>query len=137
MRVLIATGRGQGQRRNDFNHCDPAELVMVPLIACDEAAADDHCGCARQWIGLATRKGTTTAQVADLPMTEAEYERMILASLLNAGWVLAGEEAEGAALARQLADRMRAIAAAYLTGDVLEFRDGIYGRRFVNAEAEQ
>lgn len=74
IKTLVATGRSQGRRLNDFNWCIEGELVCLGGI-CDDAEADveSECGCGRAFYGLNSHEGTTTAVVAEVPLTREEY----------------------------------------------------------------
>ncbi len=46
MKVLTATTKTQGARKNDFCFCDEGEMVMLGS-ECDGETADGSCGCKR------------------------------------------------------------------------------------------
>lgn len=73
MKVLTATHATQGQRTNDFDWCVDGELVMQPPFVCgtDLDNPDGGCGCGRSWAGLNSERATTTAIVADVPLSLA------------------------------------------------------------------
>jgi len=88
MKVLTATHATQGQRANDFDWCVDGELVMQPTFVCgtDAADPDGGCGCGRSWAGLNSHRATTTAVVADLPLSLADYVEAVRSSLEAGGW---------------------------------------------------
>lgn len=71
MKVLVAP-TGPGDQPDDFHHAVPGELVTVPF-----QCSNPECGCDRAWVGATSRKATTTAVVADLPLTRAQYTRAL------------------------------------------------------------
>jgi hypothetical protein len=70
VKVLAAT---QGHDPDDFCFAVPGELVTV-AARCGDAYS---CGCGRAWVGLTTRKGTTTAIVVDVDLTPGQYLELI------------------------------------------------------------
>lgn len=87
MKVLVATLNGQGIKKNDFCFTIPNEPVMLGHI-CDKDRfnADGGCGCARAFTGITTRKGTTTAVIAEMNITEDNLMDMFIKSEDKAGW---------------------------------------------------
>lgn len=87
MKVLVATVRTQGARGNDYHWCIEGELVRVgEACARDRADPDGGCGCGRGFAGLNSRRATTTARVAELPLERDEYYEAIRSSLEQQGW---------------------------------------------------
>jgi hypothetical protein len=86
VRLLVATLRTQGDREDDFARCEPGELVMPPVHACDEPV-DGPCGCRRSLVGVRSHEPTTTVEVADLPLTLDEVCEQVRRSLTTAGWL--------------------------------------------------
>ncbi|GAA4996658.1 hypothetical protein WHI96_11115 [Pseudonocardia tropica] len=88
MKVLVATALTQGERSGDYHWCVEGELVWLPP-ACsrDEADPDGGCGCGRGFGGLNSRRATTTARVADLELSHADYVEALRSSLEQQGWV--------------------------------------------------
>lgn len=87
MKVLVATAVGQGMRNNDYNWCIEGELVRVGLVcATDQNDPDGGCGCGRGFGGLSSHRATTTARVAEVRTTLAEYATAIRDSLREQGW---------------------------------------------------
>jgi hypothetical protein len=129
MRLLTATTETQGEHPGDFDYCTPGEFVMMPTVICDrDIHADDPgtggCGCGRSFTGLASHRGTTTAEVRDLDTSSDEYTAAIINSLEQQGWPVDG--------AARTAQQLIEIAADYPTGTVLGHRLGaMYLRRQV------
>lgn len=75
MLVLIATDEFHTAAHDDRQLAVDGELVTPVLLEC----ADPHCDeCQRQWFGLVSHGGTTTATVVDRPgVTEADLRRRI------------------------------------------------------------
>lgn len=119
MKVLVATGLTQGTRTNDYDHCIAGELVLVqvgPVCAKDRGDPDGRCGCGRGFGGLNSQRATTTALVADVPLTRADYVEAIRSSLVQQGW----REHAGHAAAE--ADGMSVLLALWRVGTVVERR---------------
>ena len=86
MRLLVATLRTQGERHDDFAGCEPGELVMPPIHACDEPV-EGPCGCRRSLVGMRSHEPTTTVEVVDLPLSLDELCEAVRQSLSAAGWL--------------------------------------------------
>lgn len=71
MKLLTATREGQGERGGDFCFAVEGELVMLGLVcrADEQNPGSGGCGCGRAFVGLASRRATTTALVRDLELT--------------------------------------------------------------------
>lgn len=109
MLVLTAPDRDD-PRDGGFNHALAGELLYRPYI-CD-SGHNGTCGCERSWAGIASRKGTTLAQIRDLQMTRNEYLATIGTYLIDTwGWEMedAWDEAE----------TLAGIASDYQPGDLL------------------
>jgi len=116
MRALTATAQTQGQHAGDFAWCDAGELVTFGSC-CDSAG----CGCQRAFTGLTTRKGTTTAVVAErAAFTVTDLAAAILSSHRRAGLASPGPSA--ALDAAREAATLAAIASRYPAGSILEIR---------------
>lgn len=117
MRILVATGRTQGCRANDYDWCIEGELVRIgEVCARDRADPDGGCGCGRGFAGLNSHRATTTARVADLPLTRAEYAEAIRSGLEAQGWPLSCFSPE------QEADDLAAAVGGWPAGTVVERR---------------
>lgn len=127
MKVLVATRETQGHRSNDFSFCDEGEFVII-TGPCDRDAGnpDGFCGCARDFSGVDTRKGTTTAKVVDLDISEDYYYDAIWDAFAARGWLIDEEdEADADAMAAWLLY----LAESFPTGTVVERRlDDIQAR---------
>jgi hypothetical protein len=103
MNVLVATTQTQGDRRNDYHWCVEGELVRIDTpCARDRKDPDGGCGCGRGFAGLNSARPTTTARVADLPLTRSDFVEALRSSLAQQGWNptwAAGEADELLALA--------------------------------------
>ncbi|MFC4949561.1 DUF7715 family protein [Pseudonocardia sp. GCM10023141] len=99
MKVLVATRRTQGRRTNDFHWCIEGELVRIGEVCRkDREDPDGRCRCGRGFGGLNSHKSTTTAMIADTPLSYDDYVEAIRSSLQQQGWDpcenCAAEEAE-------------------------------------------
>lgn len=117
MKVLVATGRTQGTRENDYHHAVEGELVRIdPPCRKDRDDPDGRCGCGRGFAGMSSQRGTTTARVAELSMTREQYAEALRSSLERDGFdqcpCRATDEADGLA----------ELAASWPVGTVLERR---------------
>jgi hypothetical protein len=84
MRVLVATKETQGYESDDYAFTVEGELVMAEVSEC---ASPERCGCGRGFPGLASRRATTTAMIADLAhLTEADLRQAIADWLDGSGW---------------------------------------------------
>ncbi|MFP5022036.1 DUF7715 family protein [Pseudonocardia phyllosphaerae] len=117
MKLLVATALTQGVRPNDYHFCIEGELVWIGLVcAADRADPDGGCGCGRGFGGLNSVRATTTARVADLPFTRADYVEALRSGLHQQGWMLAPGEIA------YMADDLAALVADVPEGAVLERR---------------
>ena len=80
MRVLCCTSKTQGDEPNDFCWTSADELATLGFVCCN---ADD-CGCNRSFIGVNTRKATTSAIVAEFDGTWSEYLQALRQSQMDA-----------------------------------------------------
>lgn len=113
MKILVATKKTQGQRKNDFSHAEEGEPVRFGFV-CDGAKVDDRCGCKRAMIGTRSHRGTTTITVIE---SDIDLTAEITKSLTEA-W---GAAPEAADVAREVRELTR-IAAAFPVGVVFEVR---------------
>ena len=85
MKVLVATGRSQGQVQGDYHWAVEGELVTAVTAECCEPT---RCGCGRGFPGLASSKATTTALVREMAhIDEAMLRMAVLDSLRRQGWL--------------------------------------------------
>jgi len=126
MRVLIASTATQGEQPDDFFHAVEGELVCLANV-CAECVADPAtgCGCTRSFIGLASGRTTTTAEVAELDMTLREYFALIEESLRRRGY-----HGDVGNLAGRLLENLMAVILRYPPGTVAGRRmEDVYLRR--------
>jgi hypothetical protein len=84
MRVLIATTEVQGYAPGDSAHAVAGELVTATVTQCD----CPDCGCNRGFVGLASRRATTTAMVVEHPhVTTSDLRDVIYDHLVAGGWL--------------------------------------------------
>jgi hypothetical protein len=128
MKVLVSTVLTQGQRKNDFCHVPPGELVTFGS-ECDREPVDGKCGCRRCLIGMTTNKGTTTFRVVDSPvLTPKSLEDAVKDHLEKTGWAkLAHDGVEE--WVKQDAKEIVRIAEAFPTGTILERRGQTFRER--------
>ncbi|MHA6623096.1 DUF7715 family protein [Pseudonocardia sp. DLS-67] len=87
MNVLVATARTQGDRPNDYHFCIEGELVRIDEVcARDRGDPDGGCGCGRGFGGLNSHRATTTARIAEVPLSLGDYALAIQSSLQQQGW---------------------------------------------------
>lgn len=116
MRVLVATKRFQGRRRNDFSYTREGELVKF-CLECDGEEVDGNCGCRRSMSGVDTLLATTTFEVVERPrLTKAAFVKKLAASEKKAGWKMTAAEV------RKGATELLRLAEAFPQGVVLEKR---------------
>ncbi len=79
MRLLTATREAQGELPGDFSFTVEGELVLPNDVICarDRGNPDGGCGCGRSFVGLGSRKPTTTALVRDLDVSPAELRTAV------------------------------------------------------------
>ncbi|GHJ58842.1 hypothetical protein NOK12_13600 [Nocardioides sp. OK12] len=94
MKVLVATSSTQGEVDGDYSFCVPGEILWITMVCdTDRLYPEKGCGCGRGFGGLTSHRATTTAEVADLDITEADLGLAVRTSLTDQGW-LAPEIAE-------------------------------------------
>jgi hypothetical protein len=122
MKILVATGRTQGWRRNDYHYCVEGELVWVQEpCARDRNDSDGPCGCGRGFAGAASHRATTTAMVLETDLTREDMVLAFKTSLGDGGWPVEW--------AGDVAEENFAIAACWPAGTVVERRlDGFNSR---------
>jgi hypothetical protein len=122
MKLLVATTATQGHRPGDFDRCIDGELVMPPLMFCDACWSAENrdtggCGCGRSFIGLASGKHTTTAEVREIDTTLDDYITAINDCLHNNDW-------RARAAAPAIAIELAAAAGCRTVGTVYRYRIG-------------
>ena len=89
MKVLVATSRTQGDVEGDYSFCVPGELLWITMVCdTDRLYPERGCGCGRGFGGLTSHRATTTAEVADLDITEAQLRLAVTTSLTDQGWLV-------------------------------------------------
>jgi hypothetical protein len=115
MKLLVATKQGQGKRANDFFWANEGEIVRFGM-ECDGEEVDGGCGCRRALSGITTAKGTTTMEVAELPIDAKDLTNLMVVSLKLGGWDALVDQAQG------LAQEMLAAAEPFPVGAIVERR---------------
>lgn len=117
MKVLVATASTQGERFNDYHWCIEGELVRIGEVCSqDRIDPEGGCGCGRGFSGLNSHRATTTARIADLPLSRADYAEAIRSSLQQQGWDPCAD------CAAQEAAELAALVADWPVGTVIERR---------------
>ena len=116
MKVIVATDKTQGQRKNDFCWADVGEIVRFGF-ECDRESVDDQCGCRRSMAGINTHKATTTMEVVDKDISREEFELLIKAGIADAWGKDLAEECY-----KEEAKELLRIANDFKVGDVIEKR---------------
>ncbi|MCK2240066.1 MULTISPECIES: hypothetical protein [unclassified Crossiella] len=123
MNVLVATRATHGTRHNDFAHAHEAELVCLPAMCdLDQQDPDSSCGCGRAFLGLDSRRSTTTAMIVTLELTFDEYHDNVHRGLLAAGIGRQDDRATLLARTTAIAEDLAERAASHPVGTVLERR---------------
>lgn len=87
MKMLVATRRTRGGRPNDYCWCVEGEPVRIGEVCPkDRDDPDGGCGCGRGFVGLSSYRATSTALVAELPLSREEYLEAIRSSLQAQGY---------------------------------------------------
>lgn len=126
VKLLVATTEAQGARSDDYAWAVDGELVYIPDGTCDR----DVCGCARGFAGMASARSSTTALVVERPDLRPEDLSGALAdSLERQGWTPGLDPEVDTDLVAHLLSRLRAAAAHFPPGAVLERQGDIVRRR--------
>ena len=123
----MATSDGQGGRNSDFAWTVEGELVRIgSQCDIDRDDIDGGCGCLRAMVGLASSKSTTTFRVAELDLSQPDYEELVYESMVRDGWGIPPRLAAGAA------DELLGLAAEFPVGvplgrrgDVIQIRESL------------
>ena len=115
LKVLVATKETQGRRKDDFCFVPSGEFVKLGL------------GCDRSLIGFSCNAHTTTIRVVSVELTREQYIHAYIESNKAAGWSV-----DNVAAHRADAISLLKIAAAFRTGSVLEYRNGVFITRKPN-----
>jgi hypothetical protein len=126
MKILTATATGQGARDNDYNWAVEGELVLIQEpCATDKRNPEGGCGCSRGFAGISSHRGTTTAQVRDLPLSHSDVAEAYGGYLQSAGY-----GRPPLRVLKQLVDDMLELVADWDVGSIVERRlDVIQVRR--------
>jgi hypothetical protein len=127
MKILVATTKTQGTRKNDFCHVPEAEPVMFGF-ECDGEAIDGGCGCRRSMVGIGCRQGTTTVLVSECAGDKAWLAEAFGRSLRQAGFKPEPQEVT------QTVEAVLDVAAHFATGTVLERRGNAFRVRAAGKE---
>jgi len=121
MKFLVATLRTQGERENDFTYCVPGELLWVTEVCGrDRRDPNQGCGCGRGFGGLTSHRATTTAEVADLDLSEEDLRLAVRTSLTDQGWLpVELSLADRMTIVDAVVDEVRAIADPLPVGSVV------------------
>lgn len=88
MKLLVATNRGQGKKPGDFTWVMNGEVLCFPVFECSTPEKRASCGCDRCFDGILTMKGTTTAEVEEIPeWTREQLVEAWLDGLTVAKWI--------------------------------------------------
>lgn len=122
MKVLVATNRTQGDMAGDYTYCVPGELLWITMVCGrDLRDPDGGCGCGRGFGGLTSHRATTTAEVADVDMTEADLRIAVTTSLSDQGWLPPGASAHHEIVTEVIED-VRALAEPLPAGTIVRRR---------------
>ena len=121
MKLLVATSKGQGKRKNDFNFCNEGEIVTF-VFECDGESIDGRCGCRRSLSGVDTRKSTTTMKVIKSSMTKEDVAEAIYNSLEKGGWINMMCKEWGIKTASKDTEELLKVASSFKVGDIIEKR---------------
>ena len=122
MRILVATTKTQGARKNDFCFVPEAEPVMFGF-ECDNEPIDGGCGCRRAMVGVSCLKATSTVAVAETPLDRDGLVADFVKSSKRSGFNLTAAEVA------PMADDIIRIAGRFGTGAVLERRGDAFRAR--------
>lgn len=88
MKIFIATTRTQRGQLGDRHLGVEGELVQLKRLCADGRGdpAGGRCLCARSFSGLNSHRATTTAMVADLPLSMIDYVEAVRSSLEQQGY---------------------------------------------------
>lgn len=119
MKLLTATAATQGHRANDFHWCTEGELVWVQEEESDCDRYEDT-GTSRAWVGMSSHRATSTAVVADLPLTGADLREALRGYLESAGFAAYIAPDELAKILNEEVELLSRIGGRYPVGMVVE-----------------
>lgn len=73
--VVAPTEEQKGNGELDFSYATPGEILTVGGFKCSSGYPEDNCGCCRAFSGLKSRKATTIAVIAEVPITIEKVAR--------------------------------------------------------------
>lgn len=123
MKVLVATKETQGQRSNDFCHCEEGEVLYFGS-ECDGESVDGSCGCRRSMSGTNTLCATTTMQVVereDIADVQALAD-MLYQAAAKGGWTDGDNDQEWKDINLTEAKSLVDLVSDFPVGTVLERR---------------
>jgi hypothetical protein len=126
MKMLVATNKTQGTRKNDFFSAEEGEPVLFPTMECERGTVDDKCGCKRSMCGLYSRKATTTIEVVEATISRDELLKRVR-NMIATSW---GEEL--VKYAEDFVEENLQIANQMPVGSVLERRGSKISTRISN-----
>lgn len=104
----------------DFCHGIEGEPAMPPGIICPSPEAAEACGCDRAFVGMSSRKASTTLMVRELNLSASDLVMAALGAINAAGWTDSIDaDDEWQADARGIVAHFTNIAACYPPGTVL------------------
>lgn len=118
LEVLAATSRTQGYRDLDFTGATVGELVDLAPSPNGSTASADLCRTGLGFLGLDSRRVTTTAEIVERDLTAQQYRSLFHDSLVRAG--LPADDAEIRDAAYRSADQLLRVASAWPVGTVVE-----------------
>ena len=127
MKILVATTKTQGTRKNDFCFVPEGEPLTFGF-ECDHEAIDGNCGCRRALVGIACLKATTTMAVAETATDRAAFIAALVVSSKTSGFNF------GADQVAPVADEVLRIAGRFPAGTVLERRGNAFRVRAAGKE---
>ena len=130
MKVLVATKKGQGKRKNDFMWCNENELVGFGS-ECDREKIDGNCGCKRSLVGLANHRATTTFKVIEVEIHPMNLLESIKQSLIDGGWAKYMNEKELNKLAREDMRSILELSRSFSVGKTIERRGNRFQTRYI------
>ncbi len=116
MKVLVATHKKQGKRKNDFCWATDGELVRLGMVCDSDHGPDGPCGCKRSLPGFDSHKSTTTVEVVDRDLTPEQFHQQLAKSFSDSGWGLSDDDVKADA------DELLRLAACFPVGCVVEIR---------------
>lgn len=125
MKVLVATEKTQGKRRNDFCFVPEGEIVIFGA-QCTGEAVDGKCGCRRSMTGVKCGKATTTMQVVEREITPMSLKEMIIRHMQKAGY---GSGNNILAFADEVVSDLSGVVENFPLNSVLEKRGRKFNRR--------